>query len=1008
MIRFAPPLLLALANIHIAFGDPGAVPKERPAIRPASALNGWADWERGKKIFEKVKVPPAPPLTPDEQLKTFKLAPGYRVELVASDPMIANPVFFEFDEDGRIWVLEYRGYMRDLQGSGEADPSCRMVVLEDTDQDGKADKSTVYLDKLVMPRSFAFVEGGVLLAEPPHLWYCRDTDGDLICDDKKKVGTYGFAGNPQHTANGLRRGIDNWLHNADWPKRHRFKDGVLIEEPALHRGQFGVSFDDLGRFYSCHESTAAVMDYLPEEYIRRNPKVLSLYRKGGNRERFGVGIKISGAAQEVFPIRPTPGITLGGLELRDDGTLRTYTIASGTSVYRGHQFPEDARGNLFVPEAGGHLIGRLRLEGDLKPQAKRFYPVNQELLASTDERFRPINARTGPDGALYIADLYKGVIEHVIFMVPWISDQVKARNLEAGNDRGRIWRIVSNKIPISRRSPQLAKAPLQELVKTLGHPNGWHRDTAQRLLVDRKPQDAVPLLEDFARRSPSHLGRMHALWTLDGMEFLRWETARTALGDGHPWVRLTALRVLEHLVNEARQGEFSGALRQLVEKERDPLVQQQALLSLGHSNSSALTTSLYAELLRVRSDALGRTAALTGMAGKEVEILRQLLNTKARSEPIEQLIIDLTVLISGEGDPERIRLLLDLVGAKKIPRPLQRKIVDGILNAEVPGRAIELEGEPPIVTAFTQSDDEGDNQRAMGLRKIARWPGNTPWEAAKVDLKPLSAEQATLAKEGAQTYARYCASCHQPYGQGSAGVAPPLARSEWVNGSPERLTKIVLHGMVGPIKVRDQDWNLHMPGLGLSGALGDRDVAGVLTFIRRAWGNEAEPVAPGFVAAQRKSAAGRSFPWTAAELGGTKSQGKVFNPNAKGEIALPAKHAQIFAQKLRYHPNLDVIGPWVIQNDAALWELSVPEAGIYRVHLLHAMDDKNAGNSWLIETDLSQLKGKVESTGSFNKFVEREVGTLKLKAGDNRLLMRPAAELKGELIDLRAIRLARE
>ncbi len=188
-----PHALLAFSVASPVLAQTGSVPGERPAIRPPSALHGWADWDRGKKIFEKIKVPPAPPLSPQQELATFRMAPGYRVELVASEPMVANPIFFEFDPDGRIWALEYRGYMRDLQGRGEGDPICRLVVLEDTDEDGKADRSTVYLDKLVMPRSFAFVEGGVLLAEPPHLWFCRDTNGDLRCDEKKKVGNYGWA-----------------------------------------------------------------------------------------------------------------------------------------------------------------------------------------------------------------------------------------------------------------------------------------------------------------------------------------------------------------------------------------------------------------------------------------------------------------------------------------------------------------------------------------------------------------------------------------------------------------------------------------------------------------------------------------------------------------------------------------------------------------------------------------------------------------------------------------------
>ena len=522
--------------------ESGSVPEERPAIRPPSALHGWADWERGKKIFDKINVPPAPVLSPEEEQATFKLAPGYRVELVAAEPMVANPIFFEFDADGRIWALVYRGYMRDLEGRGEGDPICKLVILEDTDEDGKADKQIVYLEGLVMPRSFAFVEGDVLLAEPPNLWYCQDLDGDSRCDKRTKVGNYGVAGNPQHTANGLRRGIDNWLHSADWGKRHQFRDGQLIEQDTIHRGQFGVSFDDFGRFFTCHESNAATADFIPAEYLLCNPKLISLLRKR-NADALGVHISIARNAQVVFLIRPTPQITLGGLELRDDGTLRTYTIVAGTCVYRGDQFLEDARGNLFVPEAGGHLVGRLKLEGSgLTFDDKRFYPDDQELIASTDERFRPLNARTGPDGALYIADMYHGIIEHVIFMVPWVADQIKARKLEEGNDLGRIWRIVYEDNPISRKAPQLSAAPVEQLIAALDHPNGWWRDTAQRLLVDGGDASAIPLLKEFTREGKTHLGRMHALWALAGMGALVWDTARVALADPHEYVRATALR----------------------------------------------------------------------------------------------------------------------------------------------------------------------------------------------------------------------------------------------------------------------------------------------------------------------------------------------------------------------------------------------------------------------------------------------------------------------------------
>ncbi|MEQ1852414.1 MAG: dehydrogenase, partial [Chthoniobacteraceae bacterium] len=556
ILRNLPIVLLLAASAP--FAPAQSVPVERPRARPPSALTGWADWEKGEELLKRIKIPPAPVRTAEEEMKTFKVAPGYRVELVAAEPLVHNPIFFEFDPDGRIWVVEYQGYMRDLAGTGEGDPICRVVVLEDTDGDGRADKSTVFLDKLVMPRSFALVKGGVLLQEPPKLWFCEDTDGDLRCDKRTQVGTMGVAGNPQHTANGLRHGIDNWLHNADWPKRHRWENGRLIEEETIQRGQFGLTFDESGRFFTCYENKALHGDYIPAEYLLRNRNLLRVFQRGGgDRSAFGVNVDVAARAQEVFPIRVTPAVTLGALELRDDGRLRTYTIASGVCCYDGHQFPDDARGNVFVPDSAGHLIGRLKLSGGIAPEASRFYPAEQEFLASTDERFRPVNARVGPDGALYIADFYHGIIEHVIFMVPWLTKQITERHLDEGNDLGRIWRVVAEDRPLERTAPKLASASSAELVKTLAHANGWHRLTAQRLLVERRDMGVVPALREMARVSIQGAGAsrpvprrgedaptpwgalaaLHALWTLDGIGALDLDTRLAAMDSADERVR---------------------------------------------------------------------------------------------------------------------------------------------------------------------------------------------------------------------------------------------------------------------------------------------------------------------------------------------------------------------------------------------------------------------------------------------------------------------------------------
>ena len=230
-----------------------SVPKERQITHREQSLTPYDPFS-ADELFKRIKIPPSPALTPAEALKSFQVAPGFRIECVAAEPLVVNPVMFEFDADGRIWVVEMRGYMRDLEGSDEGTRIGNVVVLEDTNGDSVMDRSTVFLDKLVMPRTLSFVAGGLLVAEPPNLWYCRDIDGDLKCDEKRLVGTYGRPGNPQHTDNGLFHALDNWLYSADCNFRHKFIDGQLLWEPMARRGQWGVTQDDYGRLFYNYEN----------------------------------------------------------------------------------------------------------------------------------------------------------------------------------------------------------------------------------------------------------------------------------------------------------------------------------------------------------------------------------------------------------------------------------------------------------------------------------------------------------------------------------------------------------------------------------------------------------------------------------------------------------------------------------------------------------------------------------------------------------------------------------
>ena len=967
-----------------------SVPEERPRVRPPSALTGWADWVEGEKLFDRIEVPPAPVLSPEEELKTFKLAPGYRIELVAADPYVQKPIFFEFDPDGRMWVVEYQGYMRDLQGSGEGEPICRVVVLEDKDADGRMESSTVFLDGLVMPRSLAFVEGGILLQEPPNLWFCEDLDGDLKADRKTAVGQMGIPGNPQHTANGLRYGIDNWLHCADSPKRFRWENGKLIEADTVKRGQFGLTFDETGRFFTCYQDKALYGDYIPAEYLLRNPNFYKVFQKAGNdRSAFGVDAFVSSQAQEVFPIRVTPAITLGALELRDDGTLETYTIVSGICYYNGHQFPEDARGNFFIPESGGHVLGRLRVGQGIAPQATRYYTDNQEFLASTDERFRPVYARVGPDGALYIADMYHGIIEHVIFMVPWLTKQIEERKLNEGNDLGRMWRIVAEDRPIDRSPPGLSQLASDKLVDLLSHPNGWHRLTAQRLLVERG--EGVDSLRRLAGSHEKPLGQLHALWTLNGIGKLDTETRLTAMKSLDQRVRAAAIRL-----SEGDESCYSAIAQKV--SDSSEAVRLQVALSLGAFHSPQVLP-LFRKLLEENKHSLFKTAVLTGLTGRELEFLES-----SRANLDSRVTTWLGKCVLEEGDSRRVLELAELFNRDGID---DSALLEAFAKVKFKP-ALKLAEEPSALSDFQQSSDFEVRKQALHALEQLTWPGAQAPNTLTANAPPLSEDEKELVAIGRQAYEMVCAACHQANGAGSAGVAPPLAESDWVNGNPESLVKIVLHGLYGPIEVNGETWNLHMPGLGASGLFDDRKIAGVVSYIRRAWGNTAAPIDEALVSGVRSHTEGRTLPWRAEELKQMADHVDdliIIRPRANGELLLEASQAKVYGEKLAYRPTLDVLAPWRRQDDVAEWHVSVERGGDYEVWVNLAADDPSAGDYFVLETDGSSGRGEVLSSGAYDVFHDVPGGKLTLKQGVNRLLLRPDGPLNRELADVRRIRL---
>ncbi len=215
---------------------------------------------------------PSPPKSPEEELTTFKIEPRLRVELVAAEPLVEDPVVITFDADGRLWVVEMRGFMPDIDGAGEGEPVGRVSVLEDRDGDGRMDVSTIYIDSLVLPRALAVIPGGALLAENQALWLTRDNDGDLRADEKILLdSTYAGGALVEHSGNGLWRGIDNWYYNAKSRLRYRFIDGEWRRDSTEFRGQWGISHDDAGRLYYNYNWSQLHADLVPPNYLSRNP-----------------------------------------------------------------------------------------------------------------------------------------------------------------------------------------------------------------------------------------------------------------------------------------------------------------------------------------------------------------------------------------------------------------------------------------------------------------------------------------------------------------------------------------------------------------------------------------------------------------------------------------------------------------------------------------------------------------------------------------------------------------
>lgn len=518
--------------------------------------------------------PPVLPLTPDEQKQKLLLPDGFAAELVLGDPTITDPVGVTFDGNGRMYVLEMRTYMLDADGSNSRNPVSRISRHEDTDGDGVYDKHTVFADNLVLPRIGYPLEDGVLLVletDNRDLYKFSDTNGDGVADKREKIyANYGRVTNIEWQPGGMTWALDNWLYTTYNPFRLRITpDGkVLREETDVNGGEWGTNQDNYGKLWFVDGAGGRPVNF-------QQPIVYGAFNVPDNFEE---------GFQEVWAAPGGLADMQGGMNSvrMPDQTLLRMTGASGPEIYRGDRLPKDMVGDLLFAEPVGRIVRRAKVVvTDGVTQLRNAYPKS-EFMRSTDQLFRPVNLANAPDGTVFVTDMYTGIIQEAAFTGPgsYLRQKIEQYSLDKVHNRGRIWRITYAGMAPDRTSPRMYSETAAQLVTHLSHPNGWWRDTAQKLLVLKQDKSVAPTLETIVRTSTNQLQRIHALWTLEGLNALSPALVRLAMKDADPQIRIQAIRASETLYKASPANRSFATDYVAMTKDRDPNVVIQAMLTL--------------------------------------------------------------------------------------------------------------------------------------------------------------------------------------------------------------------------------------------------------------------------------------------------------------------------------------------------------------------------------------------------------------------------------------------
>jgi mono/diheme cytochrome c family protein len=719
----------------------------------------------------------SPVISPQDAISKMHIEAGFEVKLVASEPLVAAPVAINFDSQGRIWVVQMNDYMPDTLGTGEEKPTGKIVILSDKDGDGVMDDRKVFLDSLVLPRAICLIEDGILVAEPPSLWY-------YTIQNDKPVGktlvdsSYAEGGNVEHQPNGLLRAMDNWIYNAKSARRYRKQGSKWLIERTHFRGQWGISQDEWGRlFYNTNSENLLGDEFSPG---------LGAYNENQRRVT-GFNKKIV-TDNSVYPARPTPGVNRGYVKGVLDSTKRltNFTAACGPVIYTGDLFDRKYLGNAFVAEPSANLIKRNILNEDgLRVNGKQAYK-GKEFLASEDERFRPVNLYNGPEGALYIVDFYRGIIQHKTYLTGYLKNEIKKRELTQPLNCGRIYKIIpaSVKAPVSGIADDTTTLP-----GLLYSANGWVRNEAQQLMVDSKNGRLSGSLRKILQQRDNLPAAAHALWTLEGLRILEWKDVRTLLDDVSWPLRMQAMSALPSVINRNNYSEVVLALRSFLDK-GDTLAAPY-IAFLVHS-IQPFNRKVAHELLIALSRKFGNSVYVA-----DAIICNLQNNEKVFLEEVSRINPDTTIALN---------------------KRLKRVIED-------------------IASIKNRSNQER-------IRK--QFP------------------------QGAQIFESICQTCHGKDGNGIAGVAPPLNRSELV-ADKNKFIPIVLYGLTGPVEVNGKlykapEINGDMPGIEQNGEFNNEDIADLLNYVRNSWNNQGKWITPDDINNVRIKYKGRTNALTIGEL----------------------------------------------------------------------------------------------------------------------------------------------